>query len=306
MEFMRLKKIVKSKLFIVSCTIFCVGLLLAQTVAYPEFKTINSFEIYSFDKGIFKASVNVGIYNDNWFSIHGKEISFKMMYKKHLIAVGSSIESIKFQRNSMTGLPVEMDFYPDSMHGDLRDILLVDSIQIDIDLTGKFTFLGITSHKSIQTWLKTDDLINTLVAQSMEGDGLKLKTVKLINPGIQESVFDVSFNFKNTLNLPLELKTMQYSIFADKAKNNRVADWNFEINKVIQPNTFEPIEGEVKVNNLASAMTGFTKVLKGKLDYFLEGYALVAIKGREVKIPIKQHFLVEPLTQKITILKDYE
>jgi hypothetical protein len=68
----------------------------------------------------------------------------------------------------------------------------------------------------------------------------------------------------------------------------------------------EPIEGEVLVDNLSSAISGFTKVLKGKLDYYLDGYALIALKGREVKIPIKQHFLVEPLTQKITIIKEYE
>ncbi len=301
-----MKRIVKSKIFIVFITVFCVGFILAQTISYPEFKTINSFEIHSFDNGVFKASVNVGIFNDNWFSIRGKEISFKMMYKKHLIAVGSSVESVKFQRNSMTSLPVEMDFYPDSMHGDLREILLVDSIQIDIDLTGKFTFLGITSHKSIQTWLKTDDLVNTLVAQSMEGDGLKLKAVKLIKPGIQESTFNVAFDFKNTLTLPLELKTMHYVIYGDEAKQNRVAEWDFDINKEIETNAIEPIKGEVVVDNLSSALTGFTKVLKGKLDYYLDGYALIAIKGREIKIPIKQHFLVEPLTQKITILKDYE
>lgn len=301
-----MKKIIKSKIFIVFITIFCVGFILAQTISYPEFKKINSFEIHSFDDGVFKASVNVGIYNSNWFSINGKEIEFKMLYKNRLIAVGSSNESITFQRKALSGLPVELNFYPDSMQNELKEILLVDSILIDIELTGKFTFLGIRTHKVLPTWLKTDDLVNSLVAQSMEGDGLKMKSVKLITAGIQKSTFKVAFDFKNTLSLPLELKTMQYTIYADKSQQNRVADWDFEINKEIASNASETIQGDVDVDNLTSALSGFTKVLKGKLDYYLDGYALIALKGREIKIPIKQHFLLEPLTQKITIIKEHE
>jgi hypothetical protein len=301
-----MKKVLKSNVFIVLITVFCVGFLLAQTISYPEFKKINSFEIHSFDKGIFKASVNVGIYNANWFSINGKEIEFKLFFKEQLIAFGTSSESVTFKRKALAGLPVEMDFYPDSLKNDLRDILLEDSILINLDLTGKFTFLGVRSHKVIPTWLKTDDLVNTLVAQSMEGEGLKMKSVKLVNAGIQKSTFKVAFDFKNTLNLPLELKTMQYTIYADKSQQNGVADWDFEINKEIESNATEPIEGEVEVDNLTSALAGFSKVLKGKLDYYLDGYALIALKGREIKIPIKQHFLVEPLTQKITIIKEHE
>lgn len=301
-----MKKIIKSKIFIAFITVFCIGFIIAQTVSYPEFKKINSFEIHSFDNGVFKASVNVGIYNSNWFSINGREIEFKMFYKENLIAVGTSNESITFQRKALSGLPVEMDFYPDSMKNDLRDILLADSILINIDLTGKFTFLGIRSHKEISTWLKTDDLVNTLVAQSMKGEGLKMKSVNLVKAGIQKSTFNVAFDFKNTLSLTLELKTMHYVIYADNGKQNRVANWDFEINKEIAQNATEPIQGEVVIDNFSSALTGFTKVLKGKLDYYLDGYSLIALQGREIKIPIKQHFLVEPLTQKITILKDYE
>ena len=303
---MHFKKIIKSKVFIVFITIFSVGFILAQTISYPEFKKINSFDIQSFDNCIFKASVDVGIYNPNWFSINCKEIEFKMFYKERLIAVGTTNESVSFQRKAISGLPVEMDFYPDSMKNDLRNILLMDSILVNIDLTGKFTFLGIRSHKVMPTMLKTDNLVTTLVTQSLEGEGLKTKSVKLLKASLKESTFNVSFDFSNSLNLPLELKNMQYEIFADEAKQISVANWNFEINKEIPYNSTEQIQGDVVVDNLSSALSGFKKVLKGKLDYYLEGYALIALKGREIKIPVKQHFLVDPLTQKITILKDYE
>jgi LEA14-like dessication related protein len=301
-----IKKIIKSKVFIVSIALTFVGLVIAQTISYPEFKNINSFEINSFENGVFKASLNAGIYNPNWFSISGKDIKFKMFYENHLIADGKSAESVRFQRKVVSDFPVELNFYPDSMKNDLRNILLVDSILIHIDLSGKFTLFGIRSNRVIDTWLKTDDLVNTLVVQSMDGEGLKMKSVKLINAGIKESIFNVAFDFKNTLNLPLELKNMHYVIYADAAKQSRVAEWDFDINKEIAYNETEPIQGEVVVDNLSSALTGFSKLLKGKLDYYLDGYALISLEGREIKIPIKQHFLLELLTQKITILKDHE
>ena len=303
---MIIKKIIKSKVFIVSIAVIFVGFVIAQTISYPEFKKINSFEIKSFENGVFKASLNVGIYNPNWFSINGKDIKFKMFYEKHLIADGTSAESVRFQRKVISDFPVELNFYPDSMKNDLRDILLADSIQIKIDLTGKFTLLGLRSNKVIDTWLKTDYLVNTLVAQSMDGEGLKINSVKLINAGIKESIFNLVFDFKNTLNLPLELKNMHYVIYADKAKQNPVAKWDFEINKEIASNETEAISGEVLVNNLSSLITGFTKLMEGELDYYLVGYALISLKGHEIKIPIKQHFLLELGTKKITILEDYE
>jgi len=275
---------------------------MAQTITYPEFKKINSFEIHSFENGIFKASVNLDIYNSNWFSINGKEIEFKMFYKNRLISTGATKESVTFRRKALSPLPLELDFFPDSLNNDLKEILLFDSILVDIDLIGKFTFLGIRSHKILPTWLKTQDLVNALVAKAMEGDGLKVKTIKLIKVEIKQSTFNVAFDFKNTLNIPLELKTMHYMIYADAAKKNRVANWDFQINKEIASNETEPISGEVVVDNLASALSGFGKILTGKLDYYLDGYALIALKGREIKIPIKQHFSVDPITQKITII----
>ena len=223
-----------------------------------------------------------------------------------MISVGKSNESHSFQRKSFTDLPVEIDFYPDSMKNDLRDILLKDSIVVIIDLTGKFTFLGIRTHKVMPTLLKTDNLVNSLVTQSLGGDGFKTRSIKLVKGSIKETTFNVAFDFKNSLNLPLELKNMQYEIFADEAKQIRVANLNFDINKHLAQNSTELIQSDVVVDNLSSAISGIKKVFKGKLDYYLEGYALISLEGREIKIPVKQHFLVDPLTQKNTILKDYE
>jgi LEA14-like dessication related protein len=303
---MRFAKILKSKIFIVFSTVFCVGLLLAQTIRIPEFKQVNSFELQSFENDVIQASANIGIQNQNWFSINGKKIEFCMFYNERVIAKGTSFESVKFNRKSISNFPIELKFYPDSLKNELKEILYRDSIETKIILSGKFTFLGIHIQKELKIWLKTEELVNTLVVKSMEGEGLKLKSVQLNKLELKQSSFDISFDFKNTINIPLELKNMNYSVYAEKLKQINVAEWESKINRAIAPNQTESINGNVVINNISSALTGLTKVLKGKLDYYLDGYALIALKGREIKIPIKQHFLLEPLSQKITVIKDNE
>ncbi len=301
-----MKKILKSKIFIVAITIFCVGIVIAQTIQYPEFKKINSFEVQSFEQGVFKAAINVGIYNPNWFSIRGKEILFKMSYKNHIIAIGKSDEHVFFKRKADASLLVDLNFYPDSMNNDLRTILLNDSILIETELSGKFTLFGINTSKQLSTWLKTDDILNTLVSHSMEGDGLKLNKVNFISSDVQSTKFSLDFEIKNSLSLAFEIKNMKFDLFADQEQKNRVAHCDFNVNKVLQVNQSQDILGEVEVDNLATALSGITKVLKGKFDYYLDGYALISLKGREIQVPIRQHLLVDPLARKVTIIRGNE
>ena len=70
----------------------------------------------------------------------GRAIEFKMRYNKSIIAIGTSSESIDFHRKSNLDLPVELNFFPDSLKNDLKEIFYKDSILIEIDFSGKFTF----------------------------------------------------------------------------------------------------------------------------------------------------------------------
>lgn len=301
---MNFKKIFQSRIFLVVFTILCFGFIIGQTIRSPEFQKINTFEVKSFDNGIVKAEVNLGIFNSNWFSIKGKELEFKMLYKDRLIAIGSAPVSINLRKRSLSSVPIDLEVYPDSLQSDLKDILLKDSILVDVDITGKFTFLGVQANRVIPTWLKTDDLIEAMVLRAMSSDGLKLDSIKLINASIKSSTFSLSFDFKNALNLTIELKTMNFSIYSEKTKENKVAEAKFQVNKEIPYNTSENIQGDVKLDNLKSVLSSLSKVLSGKLDYYLDGYALIALKGREIKIPIFQHFILDPSSKKIIIIKD--
>jgi hypothetical protein len=301
-----MKRKLVSKPAIVIYTVVVMVMIFLLTTRYPEFKKVNSFSIESYENDAIKAHVNITVSNENWFSIDGENIEFTMYYKKRLVAIGQVTEPVTFKRSELTSLPVELDFFPDSMKNDLKEILYADSIQVDIDLSGSFTFLGLRVQKTIPTWLKTDELVNALVARSLEDEGLKLNFIKLKSVSIEENEYQVGFDFKNTLKLQLILKSMQYKIYADDQLKNALANWEFDVNKEIPSKSVKLIEGEVKVNNVASALTGFSKMIKGSLDYYLHGYALVAIHGYEIKIPVHQHFEVDPVRREIILIKDHE
>jgi LEA14-like dessication related protein len=301
-----MKKILLSKPAIVIYTVLVMMVIFVMSIEYPEFKKINSFEIVSYKNDAFKARVNVGVYNGNWFSIDGENIAFSMFYKGRLVAEGQVNDPITFQRNDVTSLPMELDFYPDSMGHELKEILFADSIPVNIVLTGLFTRFGLQAKRTVPTWIKTKDLVRALVARSLENDGLKLNYIKLKSVSLEENTYQVGLDFKNTLSLPLRLKNIKYAIYADDKLQNEVANWEFLLNKEIPSLETELIEGEVVVNNVASALSGFSKMLKGSLDYYLKGYALISIHGYEIKVPIYQHFEVDPLTRKIILLEENE
>jgi hypothetical protein len=220
------------------------------------------------------------------------------------VAKGQSDESFRFEKKSENLLPIHADFFADSLYQDLKEILFRDSIQFKVEISGNFTFLKINSSTELQTWIKTKDLLDALITNSMGDEGMKLEKIKLKNISVQQTCFDASFRFKNKLPFDILLKEIRCGVYADKALKTKVADWAFPVQKLIKINENELIEGAANVNNVNSALSGITKVLKGFLDYYINGHVLVSVDGREIKIPLKQHFKLNLLTQDIEILTD--
>ena len=293
----------KSKWFVVGATIFVVGIIMSQTISTPTFSGISKFEIVDFSNGKMKANVLLKVQNDNWFSFTGEKLQFKMYYKNHLIAEGKGIESFQLEKKSESLIPVVADFYADSLLNDLKTILYQDSIQLKVVVQGEFTFFKINTSTTLDTWLNTKDIMDAVITNSMGEDGLNVESIKLKEFTIPTTFFDISFNFKNKLPFDILVKEIRGSIFAEKELKTKVSDWAFPAEKLLKINDSALIEGTSNVNNLTSALSGFSKVLTGSLDYYLHGDALISIDGREIKIPLRQHFKVNIHTKEIEIIK---
>lgn len=297
-------KWLKSGWFLVCSTIFIVGFLTSQTILKPKFSGISKFEIIDFSNGKLKANASLKINNDNWFSYSGKGIQFKMFYKDHLVSEGKNDEKFRFEKKSQSLLDIQTDFYADSLFNDLKTILFNDSIKMKVVVSGKFSFLKIQTSRTLDVWINTKQMVDVLMSNMLGGKGLKLDKIKLEKINIANSIFNIGFKFQNNLPFDILLKEIECDVYTDKSLKNKVSNSSFMVNKMIPKNTIEMIEGDLIVNNLTSFLSGISKVLKGSLDYFLNGYAVIEVDSREIKIPVNKSFKVNPLTQEVVIIND--
>ncbi len=296
-------KFYQTKIFVALITVVCVFGLLLVFVSKPVFKKVNSFKITELNDGVLKANSKFIIENTNWFSINGKNLTVDLYFHKHHFAKGST-SNFNLRKRAESIIDLNIDFYLDSLESEMKNILLSDSILITAQMKGTFSFFQLKGEKEHKMWLKTKDILEPLVKSTMSSKGMNVKSIKLVEFNVKQTILEVELEFKNKLPISLTLKNIQFSVLSEKDDFLSVADWNFDINKIIKPKQTESIKGIAKVDNFNAAFSGLDKLMKGKTDGYLTGFATIALNGREIKIPISQHFEMDILTREITILKD--
>jgi LEA14-like dessication related protein len=297
-----MSKKLKMRLILILFSLGTVGFILSQTFNYPEFKGINKFSLNSVDNGVCNSDVSFNVLNKNWFSLKGTELHSEVYYKERLIAIGYSSESIKLPKKEMSIFSMKVDFFLDSLNEDLRELLMNDSIDLKVKMSGKFTLFNMKKEMEFPVSLASKEFVDNIISDLMSDEGIQTEVLRLKQVGIEYSLFDVGFRFSNKLPFDLTLKEIRTSVFADAALNQKVADWRIKSGILIKESDSKLIQGEARINNVKSAFTGFIKVVSGNLDYYMNGYALIEIDEREIRIPLRQHFKVKPLSKDVEII----
>ena len=170
-----------------------------------------------------------------------------------------------------------------------------------VEVNGKFSFLNIQTSRTLDVWINTKQMIDLLMSNLLVDKGPKLEYLKLKKTSVTNSLFTIGFEFQNSLPFDILLKDIECDVYADRTLQNKVSQSTFKVNKIMSHNAIELIDGDLNVNNVTSFLTGISKVLKGSLDYYLKGYALIEVDKRQIKIPIEKSFRVNPLTQEVII-----
>jgi LEA14-like dessication related protein len=292
----------KSKIFLVLITISTVGFILAQTIKYPEFQSIEEFKLLTADNGICNATVDFKVYNKNWFSFKGKDLHSEVFYKGRLVAIGSQDSDFSLPKKESSIISMNIDFFLDSLKDELRLFFMKDSIDFTVKISGKFSVFNVSKEMELPLKLSTADFIDKMISNLMSDDGIKTEVLELKEIGIEYSLFHVGFRFSNKLPFDLIVKDVRSSIYADASLNKKVADWIIKSGLKIKQGDSELITGEARINNANSALTGLIKVMSGSLDYHLNGYVLIEVDQREIQIPLRQHFKVKPLSKEVEII----
>lgn len=292
------------KIIIMTLIVVLLSFIGFSSLEKPTLSEIKSLKINSYQSGAFTGDAEIGIENKNWYQITCKKLSFKLNYQGHTFAIGSLINPTILKKKSVSIMPIEFTFYLDSLKGDLKEFLMQDSIKVTNKIDGKFSVLGISINETQEIWIKPNDIINQTLRTNFEKNETRKNdiNIKAITP--QKTTVEIKLNLPNEFPVDINLKKLTVGFYADKECKTKVADWTNEENKIIPKNSVANIIGLVEFDNMQSGLTGIAKVLSGELDYYFKGYTLIELDSREIMIPLFQHFLVNPLNRKVTILKD--
>ena len=301
-----MKKILTSKTTLVLLLIIVFGFLIAQSVSYPQYHRMLGFQLNDIKEGKIRGIAKLEINNDNWFSYSGKELTCEIFYKEIQIASGSYPNSFKIKRKSQSPIELNVEFYLDSLKEELKTFLLKDSVELEIKMHGKFSFLRIPISKTLKAKISAIEMVNNMVSSMMGEGGLHLSKIQLKELTPQNSVFHVGFKFSNRLPVDIFLEKIQFAIFDDKEENKRLAEVQFDVNENIQVGQEKEINGDANLDNLKSVFSGVIKVITKELIYYISGTASIRLDNRQILIPISQAFRVDPATRQVIIIKPNE
>ncbi len=270
----------------------------------PVLKDMKSYKITSYENGVFKGNANFLIENTNWYKIYCKKIDFQLVYNGHQFATGYLKESTTLPSRGEAILPIEFSFSIDSLKEDLSDLLMKDSIKITEIISGKFTKLNFSVDKSSDVWIKPNEILGTALENSGKKDAAKFKSINILKFTPAITTLSMNFEVANSFPVDIYLNKMDIAIFSDKNFSDKVATWVNNDKQLIAKDSSQTINAIADIDNFKTGLSGLSKMLSGSLDYYVKGYSIISIDKREIKIPITQHFLVNPLTREITILKN--
>lgn len=292
------------KTTIVMLSLILLSFIGFNTIETPTLSGIKALKINTYQSGVFGGDAEIEIENKNWFQITCKKISFQLDYKGHVFATGNLVNPVVLEKKSVSLMPIAFTFYLDSLNGDLKEFLMQDSIKVTNTINGKFSILSISINETQDIWIKPNDIINETLRSNFEKKetGINDINIKAITP--QKTSVEIKLNFPNEFPVDINLNKLSAGFYSDKECKNKVGDWINDEKKIIPKDSIANFNGLVEFDNLQSGLSGIAKILSGSLDYYFKGYTLIELDKREIMVPLFQHFLINPLNRKVTILKN--
>lgn len=295
----------KSIIIYIALLIISLSLTACGPIKDPTFERVDTFRINAFEKGILTGDAHVVLRNDNLFSFSGDSLKMHIYFNKHYVGFGNCSKTIDFNSKSSIKVPLQITMYVDSLQDELKTILYKDSINIKVQVSGKFTKLGIASTKELSTWIKLEFIKNSLISKSISESGFSVKKMSIIKFDLNQTILGINAVLTNTLPFNIKFNKMTFDIFSDDAFSKKIGYWNKDIGLEIIKGDSAVLNGEITLDTKQSAITGFTKIFTGgttAVDYFMKGDLNVSVDNRNVVLPVVIHFTIDIISKKVIIL----
>ncbi|MDC1203717.1 hypothetical protein N8017_05080 [Crocinitomicaceae bacterium] len=284
--------------------VILLGLTAYLSFTYPTFEKVKSFQLLKINpNGTFAAEAIIEVKCDNWFSFTGREIEFNMYYGDSLVSTGKIEKEISFKKNTIVELPMNCNFRPSVFGNDLETLLFKDTVTFNAEIKGKFTLLNVSSSKDMEVKMPMSELAGSIVSAAMSDKSIDVDSLTIESVSLTKTKIGNVFVFENSMSIDYTVKTIEFSVFADEELENEISTGNYEVNQLIKSGDSAFAKGSIVIDNISSLRSGFDKLRKRELIYYLSGIAFIEIGGHQIQVPVEQKFLFNPLNQKIEIIK---
>lgn len=283
--------------------LFCCSLVSCHAITIPVIKRIDSLKLESIDNGQANLIMTLTIENSNSFSISGKDLSFKILYKEVSIGSGFCPMEFELKSKSVSRLEANMILYIDSIPENFRmGLFEMDSISLNVHLSyqGKF---GLKQQKESEVKLSMVMIQDAVIQSYLPTSGIKLDGLTLTSSSTTQSVFSGNCTFLNTLPANITILQSDINIYSDLNKTSKVGKLKMIDSISIITGQANNIPCSIYVDNFKAMSIGLGKMMNGSLDFYAIGPVQIEMLGKAYKIPVSVHFSYNPMTSKITILE---
>ena len=265
---------------------------------------MKSFKILKINPdGTFASEAVIVVKCDNWFSFSGRDIEFNMFYGDSLVSAGTIADEIIFKKNSIVELPMTCNFDPSVFGNDLETLLFKDTVTFIAEIKGKFTMLNVSSSKEMEVKMPMSELAGSIVSAAMSDKPIDVDSLTIESISLSKTIIGNVFIFENTMSIDYTVKTIDFGVYSDAQLHKKISTGHYDVNQLIKSGDSAMAKGSIEIDNIKSLSSGFDKLRKKEFTYYISGIAFIEVGGHQIQVPIEQQFLLNPLTQKIEIIK---
>lgn len=270
---------------------------------YPSISNINKIEITKIENGTIHTSSSVLINNPNFFSINGKNLTFRMKYGNTTVGNGEMKNQFTLPSNKKTLLTAKMEFNLKKLSKFWRDFIKKDSLEIDILSNGSYTFLNLSIEHEEKMYLSSSDLLNVLIADAFDNESIKYMNLSIKKMGLTNWIWNFDFQIKNTLPDDITLSNLSVKLYADEKTKKALGVWNTnKKNIVLAENESTTLKGSLKISFGGLMKTILTKAKTKTKTLYVKTEIVVKLNNEKFSIPYSNSVLFNPITKEIEII----
>ena len=162
-----------------------------------------------------KGQTGLSIQNDNWFDLSCKDIQFNLKYNGQVICSGSQLEPVVLKKHAVTTLPVSYNIFLEPLGSDVLDFITKDSVEIEQDLTGKFSWMNLNKHQNKKFFIKPKEIVDLALDKAFSMLSDLVKDVKINNSTALKTDVTMKLQIPNIFATSINISDAQIGLFSE-------------------------------------------------------------------------------------------